>query len=533
MEKDRTGILSNFYNDSAPAKKFVDMVSPYLKEYGEQASDAGSSYKRFAENDTSNFEKLFGESKFSNKAQEIARGGQDLLGYGYNIAREGADIIGDIGANSFSILDQGVKRLNNVFLPESLEYDVEGQGQGTKSVLTDLVSYLSLGTAGDPTTMLHDANQATYKYAPVVDKQYLKKIGYKGPMGGDSLYESWKNASGFNTSTNTDRIKAMTDKEMSLNYTPQQAYPAFMDWTSSTEPGGLYDPSIYSIEDRTSLLSDRKDLFNRWYEYQSNDKREEFNRKNEWRITGQDYADWASKEYQNEMLSKHGKYALEGIDLNPNISPYEDIDVRLKFANDDYIKAYNDAGGFENEEDAASSYSIGEPTEFDYGMFDRSPMDNGPGITGSEEDQKALGFLPRYNYNTPEVKKFANNPINVAPEFLIPGKGIQTLGNKLGKYANNLPGSRLAREIAPGALQWGSKSNFGIPKFKENMTGWSGGMKRAANVGFSAIDNFRSKGGQGLLSSYLIDQSIRKPQPNITVEFDNGYVDETGTIQPK
>ena len=186
MEKDRTGILSNFYNDSAPAKKFVDFVSPYLKEYKEQASDAGSSYKNLAENDTSNFEKLFGESNFSNKAQEIARGGQDLLGYGYNIAREGADIIGDIGANSMSILDQGVKRLNNVFLPESLEYDVEGQGQGTKSVLTDLVSYLSLGTLGDPTTIVQDANQATYKYAPVVDKQYLKEIGYQGPMGGNS-----------------------------------------------------------------------------------------------------------------------------------------------------------------------------------------------------------------------------------------------------------------------------------------------------------------------------------------------------------
>ena len=57
--------------------------------------------------------------------------------------------------------------------------------------------------------------------------------------------------------------------------------------------------------------------------------------------------------------------------------------------------------------------------------------------------------------------------------------------------------------------------------------------KHVANFGSSGIDNFRSKGGQGLLSSYLIDQSIRKPQPNITVEFDNGYVDETGTIQPK
>ena len=204
------------------------------------------------------------------------------------------------------------------------------------------------------------------------------------------------------------------------------------------------------------------------------------------------------------MLSKHGKYELDSIDLNPNISPYDDIDVRLKFANDDYITAYNDAGGFENVEDAASSFSIGEPTEFDYGMFDRSPMDNGPGITGSEEDQKALGFLPRYNYNTPEADTFANNLINVAPEVLLGYKGVAKVGNKLGKYANQIPGSRIARELAPGALQWGKSTNFGIPKFKENMNSW----KHIANFGSEGINQFRNKGGQGLGVAYLVDQSI-------------------------
>ena len=506
MEKDRTGILSNFYNDSSPAKKFVNFVSPFLKQYGEQAADAGQSYKNLAENDTSNFEKLFGESNFSNKAQEIARGGQDLLGHGYNIAREVADFGGDIVANSASIANNAMKRANNVFLPESLEYDVEPMGQGTKTILTDLASNLSLGTLGNPTTLVQDAEQAKLKYSPFIDKNMLTQAGYTGPMNGDNMYESWKNASGFNTQNNASQIKLMTDKDMSLNYTPQMAYSDFMDWTSSTEPGGLYDSSIYSNEDRASMLSDRKGLFDRWYELSSEGVRDMYNNKNEWRLAGQDYADWASKEYQNEMLSKHGKYELDSIDLNPNISPYDDIDVRLKFANDDYITAYNDAGGFENVEDAASSYSIGEPTEFDYGMFDRSPMDNGPGITGSEEDQKALGFLPRYNYNTPEAKKFANNLINVAPELLISGKGILTVGNKLGKYANQIPGSRIAREIAPGALQWGKSTNFGIPKFKENMNSW----KHIANFGSEGINQFRNKGGQGLGVAYLVDQSINE-----------------------
>ena len=131
-------------------------------------------------------------------------------------------------------------------------------------------------------------------------------------------------------------------------------------------------------------------------------------------------------------------------------------------------------------------------------------MDNGPGITGSEEDQKALGFLPRYNYNTPEAKKFANNLINVAPEFLISGKGILTVGNKLSKYADKIPGSRIARELAPGALQWGKSTNFGIPKFKENMNSW----KHIANFGSEGINQFRNKGGQGLGVAYLVDQSI-------------------------
>ena len=136
MEKDRTGILSNFYNDSSPAKKFVDFVSPFLKQYGEQAADAGQSYKNFAENDTSNFEKLFGESNFSNKAQAIARGGQDVLGHGYNITREGVDLLGDIAANSYAITNNAMKRANNVFLPEFLEYDVEPMGQATKTNVT-------------------------------------------------------------------------------------------------------------------------------------------------------------------------------------------------------------------------------------------------------------------------------------------------------------------------------------------------------------------------------------------------------------
>ena len=506
MEKDRTGILSNFYNDSSPAKKFVNFVSPFLKQYGEQAADAGQSYKNLAENDTSNFEKLFGESNFSNKAQEIARGGQDVLGHGYNIAREGVDLVGDIAANSYAIANNAMKRANNVFLPEFLEYDVEPMGQATKTNLTDLASTLSLGTLGDPTTIVQDAEQAKLKYSPYIDRQYLTEVGYQGPMGGDSMYESWKNASGFNTQNNASQIKLMTDKDMSLNYAPQMAYSDFMDWTSSTEPGGLYDSSIYSNEDRASMLSDRKGLFDRWYTLQSEGKRQDYNIKNEWRLAGQDYADWASKEYQNEMLSKHGKYALNDFDLNPNISPWEDIDVRLKLANDDYIKAYNDAGGYENVEDAASSYSIGEPTEFDYGMFDRSPTDNGPGITGSEEDQKALGFLPRYNYNTPEADTFANNLINVAPELLLGAKGVAKLGGRLKDYTNKLPYSRIAREIAPGALQWGKSTNFGIPKFKENMTGW----KHIANLGAEGINQLRAKGGQGLGVAYLVDQSINE-----------------------
>jgi len=502
-KEERTGILSNIRN-SGPVSAVRDWSKRAGKIYDKQLSDAGNSYTQLAKNNTSNFESLFGESNFSNKAQAIRAGGQDLLGHGYNIAREGVDLLGDVAANSYAIANNTMKRANNVFLPEFLEYDVEPMGQATKTNLTDLASTLSLGTLGNPTTIVQDAHQATYKYAPVVDKQYLKEIGYQGPMGGDSLYESWKNASGFNTQNNASQIKLMTDKDMSLNYTPQMAYPDFMDWTSSTEPGGLYDPSSYSNEDRASLLSNRKDLFDRWYGLQSEGVREKYNQKNEWRLAGKDYANWASKEYQNEMLSKHGKYALDDIDLNPNISPYEDIEVKLKLANDDYITAYNDAGGYENVDDAASSFSIGEPTEFDYGMFDRSPMDNGPGITGSEEDQKALGFLPRYNYNTPEADTFANNLINVVPEVLLGYKGVAKLGGKLKDYTNKLPYSRIAREIAPGALQWGKSNNFGIPKFKENMNGW----KHILNVGAESINQFRAKGGQGLGVAYLVDQSI-------------------------
>ena len=66
--------------------------------------------------------------------------------------------------------------------------------------------------------------------------------------------------------------------------------------------------------------------------------------------------------------------------------------------------------------------------------------------------------------------------------------------------------SRIARELAPGALQWGKSTNFGIPKFKENMTGW----KHIANLGAEGINQLRAKGGQGLGVAYLVDQSINE-----------------------
>ena len=98
-KEERTGILSNIRN-SRPVSAARDWSKRTGKTYDKQFSDAGKSYTQLAKNNTSRFEKKFGESNFSNKAGAIKYGLQDAGGYLYNLAREGAGFGSDIVQNA-------------------------------------------------------------------------------------------------------------------------------------------------------------------------------------------------------------------------------------------------------------------------------------------------------------------------------------------------------------------------------------------------------------------------------------------------
>ena len=468
-KEERTGILSNIRN-SRPVSAARDWSKRTGKTYDKQFSDAGKSYTQLAKNNTSRFEKKFGESNFSNKAGAIKYGLQDAGGYLYNLAREGAGFGADVvqGANA---------TLNNVLRVVNPFDKAEGWGKATDTVYQDLAGGLAQNFLpksvsdylGPPTDMGTDAKYAGLNYSPFSTRN-------DGSQPGKNFYDSWKSASGFNTQANKDRINMLTEKDMK-SYTPDVAFPEYKSWLNSDEFKS-YDPAV-----QTEMLSDRKALFESWYDETSKRKKSGFDSKNEWKVAAPDYSKFASQDYQNDMLSKYGKYDLENYDLNPSIySPYEDISVNLNLANNDYMEAYKAAGGFEN----ADPNEIGYPTEFDYGIFDRSPVEDGPGLTNEGKDRAVLGFMKPYKYNTTETETLAANPYNVIPEMLVGGKGLQTLLSKSNKYLQKLPGSRVAREILPGTLQYGD-NDFGFALDSNS---------KAANIGSFILNNFRRKGGQ-------------------------------------
>ena len=492
-KEERTGILSNirYYNKKArdAGNKFVRDQS---NQYKNQASDAYNSYEPFVKNNKSHntfLKKIFGEdNKFLNKIDQYDKKldqagymAQDLGGMAYNAARDGASIATDVALGGYGLAKDVAKEFNQNFL--GIGDGAEGFGQATKTLYEDTLgdaayAYLPKAASdylGSSTDMRKDAMLAGYKYSPFAIKK-------DGSQPGKITFDSWKNSTGFNTTLNADRINMLTEKDLK-SYTPDVAFPEYKSWLNSDEFKS-YDPTV-----QTEMLSDRKKLFDVWYDETVKDKRNFFDSKNEWKVAGPEYAKWASQDYQNEMLSKYGKYDLEITDLNPNISPYEDVDVKLNLANNDYMEAYKAAGGFEN----ADPNDIGRPTEFDYGFFDRSPVEGGPGLTTAENDRAVLGFMKPYKYNTTEAETFANNPINLIPELIIGSKGLGTLSNKFNKGFQGVKGSRAAREIFPGMLQYGD-NDFGSSK---------------KNIGSLILNNFRRKGGQfavaGATADYLSD----------------------------
>jgi hypothetical protein len=214
----------------------------------------------------------------------------------------------------------------------------------------------------------------------------------------------------------------------------------------------------------------------------------------EFQKTGQKFADWMSKEYRDEMVKKYGMYPVwedganfEGGEtlsqlemLSGNISPFgESAPANLSLANEDYINALK-----------AGKEDIGEPLEWSYGAYDRSP---GYGIP--EEHKKW------FEYGTKEAEKLFESNQAVAAEFaaLYFARAPLALRKPIQNWLQTTKTGRAIRELMPGLFQHGSRANFGIRKMATMYdTGKRSWWRTGVNAATGTIDFIRPKGGQFL-----------------------------------
>jgi len=524
--EEKTGILSNIRDKANTVfnwnKKTRDAGNKWVRDqsnqYRKQASDAFNSYESYVQNNkpyvqnnkshkpflnnvqnnkshNTFLKKIFGEDnkflkkidKVDKKLDQAAYMVQDAAGTQYNdIGIEGLNVGLDVLQNIYGLAKDGAGLFNQRVLGiDGPLAKVEGVGKATWTAYQNLAGgfaekYLPEVVSdwlGPPTDMRKDAMLAQYNYSPFSTMK-------DGSQPGKNFYDSYINSSEFNTQANKDRIKIMTDRDME-SYTPEIAFKEYQQYMNSDQ--FKTDISVYTPEEQTAILSDRKKLFNNFYDIQVANNIEAFNAKNEWRIASPGYSKLASEDYRNEMQSKYGKYDLTE-NLNPRIdSPYEDISANLNLANPDYMKRYKAVGGFGND----ATYDIPYPTEFDYGFMDRSPVEGGPGLTKERFLEPIM-----YKYKTPEAETFGNNLINITPSLLLGGgKGGRKLLRGMNKGFQAAQGSKTLREILPGLLQWGN-NDFGFRKYDSKF----------GNFLAQTINKTRRRGGQFAGTALAIDE---------------------------
>jgi len=281
-------------------------------------------------------------------------------------------------------------------------------------------------------------------------------------LGRWSSYQNWKSGSGWNTADDrkiNKRVDARMEKE---DFSTDALWGSYLNYAS--QPG-----QKHLIESDSAVNY----FYPLYVQKEKEYARKQYKNFFEFEETGDNYGKWASREYQNELLSKYGKYPVfEDINyMSENFSPYPSLSSTFNRANEDYIKALKEGK------------SGMKPTEWDYGLFDD---DASVGIT--------KGMEPYFDYSTKEAEEFYEAPQALLPEILIGGSGL-IKAPKLLKYAQApLQGTqmgRIMREFAPGLFQWGKRDKFGFKKFKKDE-----GFKKFINRSTGVIDFLRPKGGQ-------------------------------------
>ena len=235
--------------------------------------------------------------------------------------------------------------------------------------------------------------------------------------------------------------------------------------------------------------------FNQYFDGVKERARNNLRNEYEFQKTGQNFADWMSTEYRNEMVKKYGMYPIwegganfEGGEtrtqlemLSDNISPFANATAEFNLANKDYIKELKKG---------KTHSDIGEPLEWDYGAYDKSP---GHGIP--EEHKKW------FEYGTKEAEKVfeSNQAEGLELAALFAMRAPLALRKPIQNWLQTSKIGRVLRETMPGLFQHGSRANFGLRKFAtKTATGDRNWWYTALNVPAKTIDFLRPKGGQML-----------------------------------
>ena len=230
-----------------------------------------------------------------------------------------------------------------------------------------------------------------------------------------------------------------------------------------------------------------KQYFDRVKEEGRNNLRNEY----EFQKTGQKFADWLSTDYRNDLIGKYGMYPVfdeYGDDqleiLTQDISPFASAKSNLSLANKDYINAVK-----------AGKEKIGEPLEWSYGAYDKSP---GYGIP--EEHKKW------FEYGTKEAEKVfeSNQAEGLELAALIAVNAPAGVRAPIQAWLQKSKVGRVLRESMPGLFQHGSRVNFGLPRIplvnRPSNKWWKtyNALGHVINKPMTAINWVRPKGGQFL-----------------------------------
>jgi len=340
-------------------------------------------------------------------------------------------------------------------------------------------------------------------YDPIKDKAY-KDAGGKTYHDDDlskwPLYQNYKSGRGWDKADDRRIDKRVESTMKNKPMPPGEILQDFYKLARENMDTVLGQNGVTGAELVASPAA-VEHYFKQYFDRRKEAARNYLSNEYEFQAIGQDFADWMSTDYRDEMVKKYGMYPIwedgalfEGGEkltqaemLSGDISPFPSAPAILNLANKDYINAVK-----------AGKEKIGEPLEWSYGAYDKSP---GYGIP---EDHKKW-----FEYSTKEAEKVFESDQAEGLELaaLIVVNAPAGIRGPIHRWLQRTGMGKILRESMPGLFQHGSRVNFGLPKFATHaMRGypgkgsWKTGQwwKTGLNIPAQTIDFLRPKGGQFL-----------------------------------